>query len=221
MTLPNFSLSRSLALVTILMIGTGTWSLKSSSLASRSGHSHTLLGSKLIIYGGRSSNEIEIVDTKTFTSTVRTFEKIKGAPKGRSYHSADMISNCLSASPETATSVPHPKLFVLGGVVNATEILNELHILDLEKMTWIHSETILGLPPTYAHNSLVLSNDNKFLHTSTTAAIYNNTDNQADSSTASTNDVSNILVFGGITTGGKYTNEMCIVTTRNKQRWRR
>lgn len=63
------------------------WRLESSTVKSRSGHSCSPLpdGSKLLIWGGRKSNDVDYVLVRSVVSSHYSFPPKQG-PKGNSYH---------------------------------------------------------------------------------------------------------------------------------------
>jgi len=64
---------------------TWSWRWCGSSVLSRSGHSASLLGSDLVVWGGRNYTDLEVMDTGKTTWRKISYGS-KSAPVARSYH---------------------------------------------------------------------------------------------------------------------------------------
>ncbi|KAJ5901730.1 hypothetical protein N7495_002258 [Penicillium taxi] len=94
----------------------------------RMGHTATLYGDKLIVFGGENEHrdhlaDVVILDLRTFHWTL---PEIRGSvsPRGRARHSAVVHDN---------------KLFIVGGLTGESNILDDLSYLDLQTWTWSRS----------------------------------------------------------------------------------
>jgi len=138
------------------------WNHESSSVKSRSGHSASLFvynnqksSPKMIIFGGRSSNDLDLIDTKTLTCSRYSFPTSNSLPTGRSYHSSSVIS------------VPyHGKMMrgilIIGGLLDPTTLAKKSYFLKIEDAKsnfspeWFDVEfTDPVLPNLYGMSSVV------------------------------------------------------------------
>mmetsp|Transcript_12924 Transcript_12924/g.21141 ORF Transcript_12924/g.21141 Transcript_12924/m.21141 type:complete len:513 (+) Transcript_12924:47-1585(+) len=113
----------------------------------RWGHTATLWGTKIVIFGGFDGtadyNDICILDTETWTWNKNDENSSNGsAPAERSGHSASLIGD---------------KLYVFGGDSGGV-YRNDLWILDLETWHWKKPEGINGTfpPPRSGHTASVI-----------------------------------------------------------------
>lgn len=117
-------------------------------VTSRSGHTATLLGTDLVVFGGvkgrKFLNSISVLDT-TAWSWEGTVKATGVAPQPRSYHSAVAISDT--------------KLVVFGGN-NADKSFNTIHVLEKngKKFHWSHPNASGTLPSPRTGHSMVLRN---------------------------------------------------------------
>lgn len=132
----------------------------------RLGHSFTMIGSQVFLFGGlandsddpkdnipRYLNDLYILDTRP-GQPVMQWEKpafIGTPPTPRESHTAVAYipkesSNTTSTNNgcTNGSSVPGAKLIIYGGMAGCR--LDDLHILDINTMTWT-SPKLLGLPP--------------------------------------------------------------------------
>jgi hypothetical protein len=125
--------------------------LESSKIKSRSGHSATLISEdKIIIWGGRKSSDIDIINTKQLTSSNRLFSA-KEEPIGNANHIANFLMNKF--------------IVIFGGIVDSMKPQNSAHILDTNNMRWTLDVPIefsmennnSKVPTMYAHSAVKLS----------------------------------------------------------------
>ncbi|KAK3139947.1 hypothetical protein QOZ80_5AG0393020 [Eleusine coracana subsp. coracana] len=110
-------------------------STETDSIATCAGHSLISVGSKILCLSGHTREPTECLSVKEFDpetctwSTVRTYGR---PPSSRGGQSVTRVGDTL---------------VVFGGEGDGRTLLNDLHILDLETMTWDEFET-MGTPPS-------------------------------------------------------------------------
>lgn len=119
-----------------LDLKTLTWKLESSKVKSRSGHSAILLGTQIIVWGGRKSNDLDIISTSTLTCGNYAFPSGNG-PDGTSYHSA--------------TAFGDTQLLIVGGITASTKVNKEIYSLNLKTRKW--SKIDVNSQPLYGHSA--------------------------------------------------------------------
>lgn len=126
----------------VLDLGTMTWSIPSVQgiqPPARYAHTGTLMGNKLIIFGGFNGrvylDDLNVLDTSTMSWYVPV---VKGTPPSARYA-------------HTATPVG-AKLFIFGGC-GENRCFSELHVLDTATMTWYQPNVTGTLPPARAYHT--------------------------------------------------------------------
>lgn len=126
----------------VLDLATMTWSIPSVQgiqPPARYAHTGTLMGNKLIIFGGFNGrvylDDLSVLDTSTMSWYVPV---VKGTPPSARYA-------------HTATPVG-AKLFIFGGC-GENRCFSELHVLDTATMTWYQPNVTGTLPPARAYHT--------------------------------------------------------------------
>lgn len=126
----------------VLDLATMTWSIPSvqgMQPPARYAHTATLMGNKLIIFGGFNGrsylDDLSVLDTSTMSWYVPV---VKGTPPSARYA-------------HTATPVGS-KLFIFGGC-GENRCFSELHVLDTATMTWYQPNVTGTLPPARAYHT--------------------------------------------------------------------
>mmetsp|Transcript_18800 Transcript_18800/g.21242 ORF Transcript_18800/g.21242 Transcript_18800/m.21242 type:complete len:407 (-) Transcript_18800:331-1551(-) len=113
----------------------------------RYGHTATLAGNRIIIFGGKGKKkhfrDLHALDPVTMT----WYQGPEGgsAPTARHGHSATLVNNT--------------KVFIFGGCQNQT-FFDDLHILDLEAMSWTRPTVSGSSPKSRSGHSAVLVGNN-------------------------------------------------------------
>lgn len=126
----------------VLDLTTMTWSIpavQGVQPPARYAHTGTLMGNKLIIFGGFNGrvylDDLSVLDTSTMSWYVPV---VKGTPPSARYA-------------HTATPVG-AKLFIFGGC-GENRCFSELHVLDTATMTWYQPNVTGTLPPARAYHT--------------------------------------------------------------------
>lgn len=126
----------------VLDLATMTWSIpavQGMQPPARYAHTATLMGNKLIIFGGFNGrsylDDLNVLDTSTMSWYVPV---VKGTPPSARYA-------------HTATPVGS-KLFIFGGC-GENRCFSELHVLDTATMTWYQPNVTGTLPPARAYHT--------------------------------------------------------------------
>ncbi|KAF8660943.1 hypothetical protein HU200_057322 [Digitaria exilis] len=110
-------------------------SAEAVSFAARAGHSLIPWGNKILCLAGHSREPTESLSVQEFdpqTCTWSTLRTYGSSPSSRGGQSVTLVGDTL---------------VVFGGEGHGRSLLNDLHILDLETMTWDEFETT-GTPPS-------------------------------------------------------------------------
>nr|ASZ85169.1 acyl-CoA-binding domain-containing protein 5 [Selenicereus monacanthus] len=133
---------------------TSTWSILKTygkPPVSRGGHSVTLVGSNLIIFGGQNANrtllnDLHLLDLETMTWD--EFDAVGVPPSPRSDHAAAVHAERY--------------LLIFGGGSHAT-CFNDLHVLDLQAMEWSRPTQQGDIPSARAGHAGVTIGENWFI----------------------------------------------------------
>eukprot|EP00741_Cyanophora_paradoxa_P009104 tig00000145_g8816.t1 len=118
----------------------------------RRGHSATAAGSRIVIFGGNDHDVffddlyvLELAPERTPRWIHVANSPVEMAPSPRRGHSATLVGN---------------KIIVFGGVGPDAQLHNDLHILDLDSLTWSLPTGVGGAPPTgrYGHTATLVGN---------------------------------------------------------------
>lgn len=133
---------------------TSTWSILKTygkSPVSRGGHSVTLVGSSLVIFGGQNAsrtllNDLHLLDLETMTWD--EFDAVGVPPSPRSDHAAAVHAERY--------------LLIFGGGSHAA-CFNDLHVLDLQAMEWSRPTQQGDIPTPRAGHAGVTIGENWFI----------------------------------------------------------
>ncbi|PIN23946.1 Kelch repeat-containing protein [Handroanthus impetiginosus] len=177
--------------VKVFDLQTCTWStLKTYGKppVSRGGHSATLVGMTLVIFGGQDAkrsllNDLHILDLESMTWD--EMDTVGVPPSPRSDHAAAVHADRY--------------LLIFGGGSHAS-CFNDLHVLDLQTMEWSRPTQQGEIPSPRAGHAGVTVGENWFIGSSLVVSSYSGED---------------ILVsFGGY--NGKYNNEVHVLKPSHK-----
>lgn len=123
--------------------------IKGTPPCGRYGHTASVVGKKVFIFGGFDGNsqlnDVHMLATSDEGHYVWTQAYVTGrAPCGRYGHTASVVGG---------------KIFIFGGNAGTNMRLNDLHVLDTEEMEW-HSPLVGGSPPCErsGHTASVIGN---------------------------------------------------------------
>nr|APO15848.1 ring-finger protein [Sesuvium portulacastrum] len=140
--------------VRVFDLQTATWSILKTygkPPVSRGGHSVTLVGSSLVIFGGQNANrtllnDLHLLDLETMTWD--EFDAVGVPPSPRSDHAAAVHAERY--------------LLIFGGGSHAT-CFNDLHVLDLQAMEWSRPTQQGDMPSPRAGHAGVTVGENWFI----------------------------------------------------------
>uniref|UniRef100_A0A7C8Z2X7 ACB domain-containing protein n=1 Tax=Opuntia streptacantha TaxID=393608 RepID=A0A7C8Z2X7_OPUST len=140
--------------VRLFDLKTSTWSILKTygkPPVSRGGHSVTLVGSSLVIFGGQNAkrtllNDLHLLDLETMTWD--EFDAVGVPPSPRSDHAAAVHAERY--------------LLIFGGGSHAT-CFNDLHVLDLQAMEWSRPTQQGDIPSPRAGHAGVTIGENWFI----------------------------------------------------------